>query len=173
MLKQTVSAAALAAVLAAPALAQQPMKTDQPANSAVSDPGKSGNVNFLKQESANDWRASKLIGTDVYGPDGKSIGSVNDVVIADNGQIKGVVVGVGGFLGVGEKNVALPFAALNIARKASSGAIAKITVSYTKDELMRAPKFAYFQAAKSETGGSSVADDFKAINDMSNSKMQK
>ncbi len=151
MLKQSLTAIAFAAVLATPAFAQ-----NTAAPGALSDQAKSGHVNFIQKQTANDWRGSKLIGSSVYGPDDKSIGDVNDVLIAGDGQVKAVVVGVGGFLGVGEKNVALPLDALSITRKPNSNAIDKVTVSYTKDELMKAPKFAYFEAAKSETTGSNV-----------------
>jgi hypothetical protein len=163
MLKQSLTAIAFAAVLAAPAFAQnttaqdKPMgKTDTAAPSTLSDQVKSGHVNFIQKQTANDWRGSKLIGSSIYGPDDKSIGDVNDVLIAGDGQVRAVVVGVGGFLGVGEKNVALPFDALSITRKSNSNAIDKINVSYTKDELMKAPKFAYFEPSKSETTGSNV-----------------
>jgi PRC-barrel domain len=171
MLKRTLTAAALAVVLATPAFAQQqsPMSKSDTAKSTMSDKSsmsdnstapemnKSDNVNFINQQSANDWRGSKLIGASIYGPDNNSIGDVNDVLIASDGNIRAVVVGVGGFLGVGEKNVALPFDALHITRKAGSDTIDKITVSYTKDELKNAPKFAYYDASKSETTGSNTS----------------
>jgi hypothetical protein len=166
MLKKSLTVIAFAAVLATPAFAQnspaqgkqmtKTEKTDTAAPSSLSDRSKSDRVNFIRQQTANDWRGSDLIGSSIYGPDNKSIGDVNDVLIAGGGEVKAVVVGVGGFLGVGEKNVALPFDALNITRKANLSAIDKITVSYTKDELKNAPKFAYFEASKSETTGSNV-----------------
>ena len=73
---------------------------------------------FMHQQNASEWRGSKLIGASIYGPDNKSIGDINDVLIGNDGRVTAVVVGVGGFLGVGEKNVALPFQALNVERKA-------------------------------------------------------
>jgi sporulation protein YlmC with PRC-barrel domain len=157
MLKRTLTAAALAAILATPAFAQtQPVKVDNQATSTMPDQSQTGDANFIHQQTANDWRGSKLIGTSVYGPDGKSIGSVNDVLIASDGKIKAVVVGVGGFLGVGEKNVALPYGKLNIARKANSASISKISVTFTKAELNKAPKFTYYQPSKSQTVGANV-----------------
>jgi sporulation protein YlmC with PRC-barrel domain len=64
---------------------------------------------FMQSQQASDWRGSKLIGATVYGTDNSSIGEVNDLVLASDGKINGVVIGVGGFLGVGEHLVALPF----------------------------------------------------------------
>ena len=78
------------------------------------------------------------------------------VLIASN-KVKAhiaAVIGVGGFLGVGQKDVAVPFEALQIQRKQNSSSIDKITVSYTKDQLSNAPKFAYFQVQSNTTTGS-------------------
>lgn len=58
---------------------------------------------------ANLWRASKLPGLAVYGPDTKKVGSISDVLISRDGRADYVVIGVGGFLGLGEKDVAVAF----------------------------------------------------------------
>jgi sporulation protein YlmC with PRC-barrel domain len=164
MPKHTLTAAALAALLATPAFAQsmppaagsptaqmnQEMNQKPSSNMA---PEMQKHAGFIQHQSAGDWRASKLIGTNVYGPDDKSIGEINDVILASDGSVKAAVVGVGGFLGVGEKNVAVPFDTLNVRRKSNSSAIDKITVSFGKDELKNAPKFAYYDASKSATTG--------------------
>ncbi len=55
------------------------------------------------------WRASKLMGVDIYGPDNKKVGDVTEVVFDKAGMIETVTVGVGGFLGIGAKDVAIPF----------------------------------------------------------------
>jgi sporulation protein YlmC with PRC-barrel domain len=55
------------------------------------------------------WRASKLVGLSVYNDANESVGSINDLLTDKNGNIKAVVIGVGGFLGVGEHLVAVPF----------------------------------------------------------------
>jgi sporulation protein YlmC with PRC-barrel domain len=64
---------------------------------------------FITQQQQNQWRASKLIGVNVYGADNERIGDVNEVLVDRQGNADAVVLGVGGFLGIGEKNVALPF----------------------------------------------------------------
>jgi sporulation protein YlmC with PRC-barrel domain len=56
-----------------------------------------------------DWRASKVVGLNVYNDSKESLGSINDLLTDKSGNIKGVVIGVGGFLGVGEHLVAVPF----------------------------------------------------------------
>jgi sporulation protein YlmC with PRC-barrel domain len=55
------------------------------------------------------WRASKLVGLSVYNDSNESLGSINDLLTDKSGNIKAVVIGVGGFLGVGEHLVAVPF----------------------------------------------------------------
>jgi hypothetical protein len=64
---------------------------------------------FITQQQQNQWRASRLIGVDVYGSDNEKIGDINEVLVDRSGNADAVVLGVGGFLGIGEKNVALPF----------------------------------------------------------------
>jgi sporulation protein YlmC with PRC-barrel domain len=155
MIKQSLTIAALAAVLATPAFAQATKPID---NNATQKPMPSASVTqmgtFVQQQQATDWRSSKLVGTDVYGLDKSKIGSISDVLISSSGNVQAVVVGVGGFLGVGEKNVAIPFDALTIMRKPNGATIDKITVTYSKDDLNNAPKFAWYQS--SETTGANT-----------------
>ena len=193
MIKHTLTAAALATVLAIPAYAQssnppaaQPPTTAQSAPPAPAEktappmndktsakpdtatapaaiPDKSAatgttadkkQAGFVQNQDTSEWRSSKLVGASVYGPDNKSIGSIDDLIVDQKGAIKAAVIGVGGFLGVGQKDVAVPFEALQIQRKQNSSSIDKITVSYTKDQLSNAPKFAYFQVQSNTTTGS-------------------
>jgi hypothetical protein len=55
------------------------------------------------------WRTSKVVGLSVYNDNNQSIGSINDLLTDKSGNIKAVVIGVGGFLGVGAHLVAVPF----------------------------------------------------------------
>lgn len=174
MRKHMIVAAALAAALATPAFAQSTTKPAPSAapTAAMSGTGNSsaataatGSVNFIQSQQSNDWRGSKLIGASVYGPDNASIGEIDDLIIGSDGKISAVVVGVGGFLGVGQKDVALPFENISVTRKADSAAIDKIKVSYTKDELKNAPKFAYYEPASSKsstTGAGGSMDGIKS-----------
>ncbi|WP_168197773.1 PRC-barrel domain-containing protein [Pseudolabrys sp. FHR47] len=164
MMKRTLTAAALATVLAMPAFAQSttmPPANTNNTNVAPTATSKTNNATmnnasggFVSSQQSTDWLGSKLIGASVYGPDNASIGEINDVVIGGDGKINAVVVGVGGFLGVGEKSIALPFEAISVARKPDLAAIDKITVSYTKDQLKNAPTFAYYEPASRSTTGS-------------------
>jgi sporulation protein YlmC with PRC-barrel domain len=55
------------------------------------------------------WRATKLTGLSVYDPKNEKIGDINELIVARDGRIAAVVVGTGGFLGIGEHNSAIPF----------------------------------------------------------------
>ncbi|MGJ4972958.1 MULTISPECIES: PRC-barrel domain-containing protein [unclassified Bradyrhizobium] len=56
-----------------------------------------------------DWRSSKLVGVKVYNNNNENVGSIDDLLIDKSGAVKGVVIGVGGFLGMGEHLVAVSF----------------------------------------------------------------
>ena len=76
--------------------------------SGPSSPG----AQVVTNQSIDEWRAPKLIGVAVYGPDNKKIGTITDILIGHDGAARLVVIGVGGFLGMGTKDVAVPFGAL-------------------------------------------------------------
>ena len=55
------------------------------------------------------WRATKISGLNVYNNNNETIGEINELIVNREGKIESVVIGVGGFLGIGERNVAVPF----------------------------------------------------------------
>ncbi len=82
------------------------------ATSTMSQGGGAMQGQFMTQMQPNQIMASKLIGTRVISSNNESIGDINDVIVDRNGQAIAAVVGVGGFLGIGEKDVAVPFNSL-------------------------------------------------------------
>ena len=64
-----------------------------------------------------DWRASKVVGLNVYNDNNEKIGSISDLLMDPSGNIKAAVIGVGGFLGVGEHLVAVPFEKLKFSNE--------------------------------------------------------
>ena len=56
-----------------------------------------------------DWRASKVVGLNVYNEKNENVGSINDLLMDKSGSIKAAVISVGGFLGMGARLVAVPF----------------------------------------------------------------
>ncbi|GEO14665.1 hypothetical protein MAE02_23610 [Microvirga aerophila] len=77
----------------------------------------------MTQMQANQMMASDLIGTRVVSANNESIGDINDVIVDRNGQAVAAVVGVGGFLGIGEKDVAIPFNSLEFASAQQASAM--------------------------------------------------
>jgi sporulation protein YlmC with PRC-barrel domain len=88
---------------------------------------------------AGELRASKLIGTSVKNAAGETIGNINEVVLGSDGKVAAVVVGVGGFLGIGEREVAVRFESLHLTRGTDQRTTA--TLNATKDSLKAAPEW--------------------------------
>ncbi len=106
MLKSYATACLMATALAAaPAWAQ----TNPPAPAGQTPPA---NIQFVTESRPDMWRASQLEGVDVYNVRNENIGDINEVLIDRQGKVEAIVIGVGGFLGIGDRNVAVPFNAL-------------------------------------------------------------
>jgi sporulation protein YlmC with PRC-barrel domain len=113
--------------VAAYAPAQQPVPlTAGPAQIFTSLPAGTTVTNFYKQN--------------VYDPSDNKIGAVDDVLIDKEGRISAMIVGVGGFLGMGEKDVAIPFSALRASEKNDKW---YLVLNTTKDALKTAPGYTY------------------------------
>jgi sporulation protein YlmC with PRC-barrel domain len=94
------AALAASALLVSVAFAQTPTATTDRGNMAPS---------ATSSSFQGDWRASKVVGLSVYNDNNENLGSINDLLTDKSGNIKAVVIGVGGFLGVGSHLVAVPF----------------------------------------------------------------
>ena len=77
---------------------------------------------------------------DVYDPSNNKIGKIDDVLVSETGQVSALIVGVGGFLGAGEKDVAVPFTAVKWSAKDSKK---YLTMAATKDDLKSAQGLKY------------------------------
>jgi sporulation protein YlmC with PRC-barrel domain len=88
------------ALLATVAFAQTP--------TATTDSAKGSSSSISASSLQGDWRASKIVGLNVYNDGNEKVGSINDLLMDKSGNIKAVVLGVGGFLGMGEHLVAVP-----------------------------------------------------------------
>lgn len=153
MIRKLLATTALASVVATGAFAQSgtttaPAATDAPATTTApattSTPATPDQTNAQVNAAvvpADGQLASNLIGETVYngtGDDAENIGNVNDLVLSDSGQIESVIVGVGGFLGIGEKNVALSYGDIDWAEKDGDR---WIVVATTADALKELPAF--------------------------------
>lgn len=147
---------AATAFLSTAALAQQtPPTTPQPMPNAQVTPPAAGSsaatttMAFISNQRADQFLANDLIGTTVYGAGNETLGEINDLLVEPDGSVSAAVIGVGGFLGVGEKNVAVPFQMVEKMRNASGQ---RLVLRKTKDELKSAPTFTKYDGAPAATG---------------------
>lgn len=127
-MKALLSIAAIAALLTVPASAEDATRTVAPADTMATTPADSmaktpadaaaaapaakvatasGEIRYLPSQSGGEFLASRVMGAYVVNDANDTVGDVNDIVLDKGGKVAGVVVGVGGFLGMGERNVAV------------------------------------------------------------------
>jgi sporulation protein YlmC with PRC-barrel domain len=149
----------LAAAMVSPVLAQSnppATRTDPQARTAAPASAVKSGV----------WRASKLKGLNVYNDKNEKLGDINEILVDKSGRIQGVIIGVGGFLGVGEHDIKVDMAKLKFVndpprtettasgnrrvndRAANDAADRKwhpdhAVLSATKDQLKAMPQFKY------------------------------
>ena len=144
-------------------------KTTAASDDDAKEPARKSNIKYLTRQAPTDWTAEALIGRTVENSNGDNLGEINNVIINEQGNVVAAVIGVGGFLGIGEKNVAVPFDALEFrtvdpaenrradtrdekaeqkrdaaeARFDSEHADMHIVLNTTKEDLEAAPEFAW------------------------------
>ena len=144
-------------------------KTAAATDGDTKKPARKSNIKYLTRQAPTDWTAEALIGRTVENSNGDNLGEINNVIINEKGDVVAVVIGVGGFLGIGEKNVGVPFDALDFrtvdpaenrtdkskeqkAEQKQESAEARfdsehedmhIVLNTTKDDLEAAPEFAW------------------------------
>ena len=154
----------VAALLAAPGIAQQSSQTspatpDQPAappaaadQNAVATPSvvatpavlpetSNPNLTIAAVKLVSGYRASKLIGSTVYNDQNQKIGSIDDLIVTPDEKITTAVISVGGFLGMGSKLVAVPYDQLRLQTK-DNGERFELPGA-TKEGLNAMPNFTY------------------------------
>lgn len=163
MMKKMLVGAAIGALITSAALAQAPSppsgtSTTPPAAQSTPSPGGAAGdkASFIASQKPDQWLASKFRGTDVVGADNQKIGSVSDILFDKTGKIEAYVISVGGFLGMGAKEVALAPASFDV-MPGDNGGTAKLKVSMSQDELKNAQNFARYEpprpAATTGAGG--------------------
>jgi hypothetical protein len=154
-------------------------------NEAKGKKAHKSNIKYVTRQAPTDWTAEALIGRTVENSNGDNLGEINNVIINEKGDVVAVVVGVGGFLGIGEKNVGVPFDALNFrtvdpaedradktkeekverkqesaeARFDSEHSDMHIVLNTTKEDLEAAPEFAWL----GQQGDNRAQDDERTV----------
>ncbi len=147
-----------------PSKSAAPAATGTPAKTTVAATATSGASGWLTKEAPGEWRASRMVGLNVYNDENEKIGSIAELIVDRSGKLDAVVVGAGGFLGLGERDVAIPYGQINwvftpVGRgRSSNGVIPADTarstsdresypdhavLNMTKEQLKMAPAFSY------------------------------
>jgi sporulation protein YlmC with PRC-barrel domain len=154
MIKKLMIGAAIGALVVSGALAQSPTP---PPSSSSSPPAATqpsgGKADFVISQKPDQWLASKFKGTNVMDADNQKIGDVSDILFDKTGKIEAFVVSVGGFLGVGSKEVALAPSSFEVI-PGKNGSADILKVSLNQDELKQAQNFARYEPPRPTTTGS-------------------
>ena len=103
-----IMATAVASLMSSAALAQEAQLQPSYAMGTAAT-----TTNWMTQEATGQWRASKMIGLNIYNNNNEKIGDIAEIIIDRSGKLEAVVVGAGGFLGIGERDVAVPYSQIN------------------------------------------------------------
>jgi sporulation protein YlmC with PRC-barrel domain len=163
MLKRFVLMSAVSAFAIGGALAQTSTPPSSTAPSAApsassdmkSSEMKTGDAKFIASQKPDQWLASKFKGTDVMGPEDQKVGDVSDILFDKTGKIEAYVVSVGGFLGMGSKDVALAPDAFQVVPgdpNSATNSSPKLKISMTKDQLKSAANFEPYKEPRATTG---------------------
>jgi sporulation protein YlmC with PRC-barrel domain len=172
-MKKTLSTMAAAAVLVASTAAAPVFAQTTPAAPATTAPASpaapsaattapavdasSAAGTYLTQQAENQISANDYIGKSVYNANNESIGSINDLIFEDQGGVVAAVIGVGGFLGIAEKDVAVPIEKVTMTRDAANNNEVRLTTTETADTLKGAPEYQTLADQRSATDSSSTS----------------
>ncbi|UJW76237.1 PRC-barrel domain-containing protein [Rhizobium sp. SL42] len=118
--------------------------TGTTATTAQTTTGTATGETYLTAQSESQMSANDFMGQAIYTGDNQSIGDINDLLVEKDGGIVAAVVGVGGFLGIGEKDVAVPFSKITLTREAGENGAegdVRLTTTETAESLRNAPEF--------------------------------
>jgi hypothetical protein len=113
----------------------QPAEGEQQATVATT-----GGETFLTYQEEGQVRADRVIGNTVRGGDDADIGEINDLVFDEEGRLTAAVIGVGGFLGLGQKNVAVSWDQIDWVPTGVADEVELVT-TFTREQLEDAPEF--------------------------------
>ncbi len=161
MTRNLMMSAAIGAMFVSAAVAQSPNPPSsssppaaQPSAAAPAQPS-SGKADFVISQKPDQWLASKFKGTNVMSSDNQKVGSVNDILFDKTGKIEAYVISVGGFLGMGAKEVAIAPSSFDVVPGLNGNADV-LKLSLNKDELKQAQNFTPYEPPHPTTTGSAT-----------------
>ncbi len=110
-------------------------------------------ANFLSRQTSDQWLVTKFIDRTVFGTDGMPVGTIKDLVVDRDGTIAGVVVGITGGNGAGDKTIGVPFKSLQVTRASNNEE--RFVLQVTRSDLRNAPDFAAGESGATTGAGSS------------------
>jgi sporulation protein YlmC with PRC-barrel domain len=121
-------------------------------------PTSAGATQIVNSQRQDQWLASKFEGTDVIGATDEKIGDVSDILFDKTGKVDAIIVSVGGFLGMGAKDIALsPGSFEVIYGDKTKNEVDKLRITMSKDQLKQAAAFEPYKAPSSTTGMGSTS----------------
>lgn len=157
MFKKLLATTALVALMSGPAIA---------ASTDAETTMRFNSVDTIGAKQVRGYLASNLMGHSVYASaaeDAERIGEIDDAIVGEDGSIKAVIIGVGGFLGMGEKNVAVDFNRLSF-EKTGDGDEFRLVSALTKEELEKAGAYEAPERTGSADGKMPVTKESTANN---------
>lgn len=109
---------------------------------------------YLTEQGEDQISANEYIGQSIYNAEDKSIGEINDLILKEDGGIVAAVVGVGGFLGIGEKDVGVPIEKITVTRQENE---VRLTTTETAEALQAAPEFKTLADKQAETDAATTS----------------
>ena len=149
MTKKLMIGVAIGALMVSGALAQSPNLPSNPSSSppaATQSQAGGGKADIVTAQKPDQWLATKFRGTEVDGADNQKIGAVSDILFDKTGKIEAFVVSVGGFLGMGAKDVALAPTSFDVV-PGQNGAADKLKLSMNQDETQAGAELRALSAA--------------------------
>ena len=134
-MKKLMAVTALSVLFAVPTLAETAAPAPSPAPKSVDM--------FYSQH--GEWRANKMIGVKVTNAAGETIGDINELLMNKDGMVETIVIGVGGYLGLGERHAAIKYSMLQLTRGANDSPSARL--SLTKEQLKAIPEWKWTSAS--------------------------
>ena len=106
-MRKTIYGALLASTMLVPAFAQtNPPPSSTPSAQPSTPPASSSSSTSVAPKAQGEmWRSSKLIGLNVYNDQNEKLGDISEILLDKSGKVDGVVIGVGGFLGMGKHDI--------------------------------------------------------------------
>jgi sporulation protein YlmC with PRC-barrel domain len=136
------------------------------ASAQTAPENKAAMTDSAKMHREGEWRASKLVGLNVYNEANEKIGDINDVILDKSGRVENVVLGVGGFLGMGEHYVAVAYDKLKWTNEPPRSTTASTTTSTSTRAAANGDgtaRTAPDGSARTTGAGTTIAEDRKAV----------